>query len=135
VADLKVLGEQWKKAYQQFTAADEANRYAATDDPDAVARIAPAYRQVARCWRQLAGHPETPWWAKAAALHAAEMFDHQAESREQLLRPAGHFATTPQMDEAGNAWLALTDEERSEMLRQRRHHRVPDNALPRSESE
>ncbi len=33
----------------------------------------------------MAGHAETPWWAKAAALHAAEMFDHQAETRERLL--------------------------------------------------
>lgn len=86
MGDLQALGERWKKAYQQFTDADEANRYAAADDPDAAARIAPAYREVAWCWRQLAGHPETPWWAKAAALHAAEMFDHQAETRERLLR-------------------------------------------------
>ena len=86
MAELRALGEQWQKAYQQFTAADEANRYTAADDPDAAARIASAYRRVAWCWRQLAGHAETPWWAKAAALHAAEMFDHQAETREQLLR-------------------------------------------------
>ncbi|WP_434439649.1 hypothetical protein [Lentzea sp. E54] len=84
MADLQTLGEQWQKAYQRFTVADEANRYASADDLEATARIAPAYRQVAWCWRQLAGHAETPWWAKAAALHAAEMFDHQAESRERL---------------------------------------------------
>lgn len=84
MADLQGLSEQWQKAYQRFTAADEANRYASADDPDAAARIAPAYREVAWCWRRLAGHTETPWWAKAAALHAAEMFDHQAETRERL---------------------------------------------------
>lgn len=86
MGDLKTLAEQWQKAYQRFTEVDEANRYANADDPDAAARIASAYRQVALWWRQLAGHAETPWWAKAAALHAAEMFDHQAESRERQVR-------------------------------------------------
>ncbi|WP_330276569.1 hypothetical protein OG205_13510 [Lentzea sp. NBC_00516] len=84
--DLRALSAQWENAYRQFSAADEANRYAAADDPEAAARIAPAYRQVAWLWRQLAGHCETSWWAKAAALHAAEMFDQQAESRELLAR-------------------------------------------------
>jgi hypothetical protein len=83
--DLDKLAVQWQEAYRVYAAADTANRYAAPGDPEAAARIAPAYRQVASLWRQLAAHEQTSWWSKAAALHAAEMFDHQAEINEQTI--------------------------------------------------
>ncbi|XVV04971.1 hypothetical protein ACQPW3_06090 [Actinosynnema sp. CA-248983] len=83
MADLQKLVAQWQAAYRSYTDAHEANRYLPTDDPEAGARIAPTYRQVAWLWRQLAALETTPWWAKAAALHAAEMFDHQGDLNER----------------------------------------------------
>lgn len=84
MADLQKLVAQWQAAYRSYTDAHEANRYVAADDPAAAARIAPTYRRVAWVWRQLAAHDSTPWWAKAAALHAAETFDHQADVNERI---------------------------------------------------
>lgn len=49
--------------------------------------------------------------------------------------PPGKFVPTPESNKIGNAWLALTDEERSELLHQRRHNRIPDNSLPRAPEE
>lgn len=94
MGELAALGERWEKAYRRFTAADEANRYTAADDPTAAARIAPTYREVARLWRELAAHSDTPWWAKAAALHAAETFDHQADNNDRVVsgEGSGHVA-------------------------------------------
>ncbi|MFD1146095.1 hypothetical protein [Saccharothrix hoggarensis] len=84
MSDLQQLTVQWQTAYRAYTQAHEANRYVAADDPAAAARIAPTYRRVAWLWRQLAALDSTPWWAKAAALHAAETFDHQADVNERL---------------------------------------------------
>ncbi|NUT51671.1 MAG: hypothetical protein HOV94_30900 [Saccharothrix sp.] len=84
MSDLQQLVVQWQAAYRKYTEAHEANRYVAADDPAAAARIAPAYRLVARLWRQLAALESTPWWAKAAALHGAETFDHQADVNERI---------------------------------------------------
>lgn len=84
MADLEHLAAQWRAAYRAYTDAHETNRYVAADDPAAAARIAPTYRRVAWLWRQLAALDSTPWWAKAAALHAAETFDHQAEINEHI---------------------------------------------------
>lgn len=90
---------QWQAAYRAYTEAHEANRYVAADDPVAAARIAPTYRLVARLWRQLAALESTSWWAKAAALHGAETFDHQADVNERIAggdRVAGsHRAHAP----------------------------------------
>ncbi|QFZ16893.1 hypothetical protein [Saccharothrix syringae] len=93
MSDLQQLAAQWQAAYRAYTDAHEANRYVAADDPAAAARIAPTYRRVARLWRELAALKSTPWWAKAAALHAAETFDHQAEVNERVA--AGGQATGP----------------------------------------
>ncbi|MFC6092043.1 hypothetical protein [Saccharothrix lopnurensis] len=84
MSDLRQLVVQWQAAYRAYTDAHEANRYVAADDPKAAARIAPTYRRVAWLWRQLAALDSTPWWAKAAALHAAETFDHQADVNERV---------------------------------------------------
>ncbi|MEV1116449.1 hypothetical protein AB0I91_15370 [Actinosynnema sp. NPDC049800] len=84
MSDLQQLTVQWQAAYRAYTEAHEANRYVAADDPAAAARIAPTYRRVAWLWRQLAALESTPWWAKAAALHAAETFDHQADVNERV---------------------------------------------------
>lgn len=53
----------------------------------------------------------------------------------KTIEPAGKFVPTPEMDRAGDAWLSLTDEQRSELLHQRRHGHVPVNSLPQSEPE
>jgi hypothetical protein len=84
VADLQQIVAQWQTAYRSYTDAHEANRYVPVGDLKAAARIAPAYRRVALVWRQLASQDTTPWWAKAAALHAAEVFDHQADLSDQV---------------------------------------------------
>jgi len=99
VTDVQKRVAQWQAAYRSYTEAHEANRYAAVDDPRAAARIAPAYRRVAWLWRQLAAEDGAPWWAKAAAVHAAELFDHQAEVNEQIASgnkaSAGHHQYAP----------------------------------------
>lgn len=46
------------------------------------------------------------------------------------VEPAGEFVPTPEMASAGNAWLLLTDEQRSELLHQRRTGHTPNNSLP-----
>jgi hypothetical protein len=84
VSELQQLIVQWQAAYRAYTEAHEANRYVAADDPAAAARIAPTYRRVAWLWRQLAALESTPWWAKVAALHGAETFDHQADVNERV---------------------------------------------------
>lgn len=55
-----------------------------------------------------------------------------ATSNEEnmTIEHAGKFVPTPEMDSAGTAWLSLTDEQRSELLHQRRAGRIPGNALP-----
>lgn len=50
--------------------------------------------------------------------------------KTMTIEPAGEFVPTPEMDGAGNAWLSLTDEQRSDLLHQRRTGRIPDNSLP-----
>lgn len=84
MSDLQRLVAQWQAAYRTYTDAHEANRYVSADDPSAARRIAPSYRTVAKLWRQLAAQESTPWWAKAAALHAAEVFDHQADVNQLI---------------------------------------------------
>lgn len=99
MSDLQQLVVQWQAAYRAYTQAHEANRYVAADDPEAAARIAPTYRLVARLWRQLAALESTPWWAKAAALHGAETFDHQADVNERIAggdrAAGGHHTHAP----------------------------------------
>lgn len=51
------------------------------------------------------------------------------------IEPAGKFVPTPEMESAGNAWLSMTDEQRSDLLHQRRTHRIPDNSLPPSQQQ
>lgn len=46
------------------------------------------------------------------------------------VEPAGEFVPTPEMASAGNAWLLMTDEQRSELLHQRRTGQTPNNSLP-----
>lgn len=96
---MQLLVAQWQAAYRSYTDAHEANRYVAADDPAAAARIGPTYRRVAWLWRQMAALDSTPWWAKAAALHAAETFDHQADVNERIAGggqvPGAHHAHAP----------------------------------------
>lgn len=49
---------------------------------------------------------------------------------QPTIEPAGKFVPTAEMESAGNAWLSMTDEQRSELLHQRRIGRIPDNSLP-----
>lgn len=84
MADLAKLVADWQAAYRAYSDAYNANRFVAADAPHAAARIAPTYRRVAWLWRQLAAQESAEWWTKAAALHAAELFDHQAELNEQI---------------------------------------------------
>ncbi|MEU5690928.1 hypothetical protein [Actinosynnema sp. NPDC020468] len=100
MSELPKLLADWQTAYQEYTSAHDANRYVTAGDPVAAARITPAYRNVARLWRELAAVESTPWWARTAALHAAETFEHQAVVEERaaggarevikgVLRPTG----------------------------------------------
>lgn len=99
MAEVQQLVVQWQAAYRAYTEAHEANRYVAADDPAAAARIAPTYRRVAWLWRQFAALESTPWWTKAAALHAAETFDHQADVNERIASggpvPGAHHLHAP----------------------------------------
>ncbi|ONI83737.1 hypothetical protein ALI22I_35365 [Saccharothrix sp. ALI-22-I] len=86
MAELEQLVARWQSAYRRYSEVHETNRYANADDPEAAARIAPSYREVAWLWRQLAAQEASPWWAKAAALHAADTFDHQAGLNEAVIK-------------------------------------------------
>ncbi|MEV6240020.1 hypothetical protein [Lentzea sp. NPDC051838] len=46
------------------------------------------------------------------------------------VEPAGKFVPTAEMDNAGNVWLSLTDEQRSELLHQRRVNHTSTKPLP-----
>ncbi|MFD4676615.1 hypothetical protein ACFWNN_43320 [Lentzea sp. NPDC058450] len=82
MSEFDLLASQWEDAYRAYTAAEDANRYAGAVDPEKVARLAVSCREVASVWRNLAALPKTDWWAKAAALHAADMFEHHAAATE-----------------------------------------------------
>ena len=75
--DQSDLSKQWRDAYQAYSAAHERYRYS-PEDESVVEGLVSTYRRVASIWRALASAPETPWWAKTAAVHAADNFEFQA---------------------------------------------------------
>ncbi|GAA3893257.1 hypothetical protein GCM10022243_67760 [Saccharothrix violaceirubra] len=98
MGDQQKASAQWEGAYRRFTEASERSRYSGPDDPDAACRLASAYRSVAWSWRQLASIKTIPWWAKAAALHAADTFDQEASLCERV---ADSSATRERSSERG----------------------------------
>jgi hypothetical protein len=72
----------WQEAYREYTAACDQVRRSPRGEPVPARRLAAAYRECARLWRQLASAPGTAWWVTAAATHAADEFVHQAGIQE-----------------------------------------------------
>jgi hypothetical protein len=69
---------RWNLAYSEQTAAMFAATRSQATDPDAIARLAQAYREVAEAWRSLAAELAIPLWARHASAVAAEEFERRA---------------------------------------------------------
>jgi hypothetical protein len=78
---------RWNTAYAEQTAALFAATQASPTDPEAIRRLALAYREVADAWRALAGELAIPLWARHAAAVAAEEFEKRADVEDARIHP------------------------------------------------